>query len=156
MSDQFISSFTYVGSAIKNFQLHNTLNRITDNQDIQRELKVSHQLGQINHVVEEKLLFGTVTLFIEVHMSCEEREYNISLEIEGGFCIPDQMEETLFQKMLLNNGIASLFSIARGFIQSTPAQTLLEGSVLLPMFNVAAYSKAVEEEEAEHPIAAEE
>jgi len=43
------------------------------------------------------------------------------------------------------NGITSLYSIARGFVQSTTSQTLVAGNVLLPMLNVVAYSKDLDE-----------
>lgn len=54
--------------------------------------------------------------------------------------------ESNFKDMLKINGITSLYSIARGFIQSTTSQTLTSGSVLLPMFNVVAYSKDLDSE----------
>ena len=63
------------------------------------------------------------------------------MAIEGCFNAPSEMGEETFKNMLEVNGITSLYSIARGFVQSTSSQTLLTGSVLLPMINVVAYSR---------------
>lgn len=71
------------------------------------------------------------------------------MSIEGCFTAPDEIGEELFKKMLQINGITSLYSIARGFIQSTTSQTLMTGNVLLPMFNVAQYSRDLNEQNEE-------
>ena len=65
------------------------------------------------------------------------------MSIEGCFNASSEFGEENFKNMLELNGIASLYSIARGFVQSTSSQTLLAGSVLLPLINVIEYSRNV-------------
>ena len=76
-----------------------------------------------------------------------KKKYTVDMTIEGCFNAPAQIGEDTFKGMLKVNGVTSLYGIARGFVQSTTSQTLLSGSVLLPMFNVAAYSEDLDEQE---------
>ena len=77
---------------------------------------------------------------------------DLDLNYESQLYFISQKREDLFKEMLQLNGVTSLYSIARGFIQSTTSQTLAVGNVLLPMFNVAAYSKDLNEKEKEKEI----
>ena len=78
-----------------------------------------------------------------------KKKYSVDLSMQGCFAAPLDMEEEQFIQMLKLNGISSLYSIARGFIQSTTSQSLVSGSIILPMFNVAAYSRDKDKQESD-------
>ena len=123
-----MSAFQYIGSRITSLKIKNDFVDLFDSNEVKKSIDVSHEILSI-----EK----------------DKQKYNISMSIEGCFTAPDEIGEELFKKMLQINGITSLYSIARGFIQSTTSQTLMTGNVLLPMFNVAQYSRDLNEQNEE-------
>ncbi len=141
MNNKYLSEFQIVGSTIKNVKIRNDFLSLSNGNNIKRKIDVSHMLGNIELLEDEQVFSGTIILNIKVNISESKKKYNLDMAIEGCFNAPATMGEKTFKNMLQVNGITSLYSIARGFVQSTSSQTLLNGSVLLPMINVVAYSK---------------
>ena len=141
MNNKYLSDFQIIGSTIKNVKIKNDFLTLSNRNTAKRKIDVSHSLGSIELVEDGQVLSGTITLNIKVNISENKRKYSLDMSIEGCFNAPSEMGEETFKNMLGINGITSLYSIARGFVQSTSSQTLLTGSVLLPMFNVVAYSE---------------
>ena len=112
-------------------------------------LDVTHKVLSIEVVENDNKISGIIEVNIKASLSSGKQKYVISLSIEGCFEAPSDVGEEDFRTMLQVNGITSLYSIARGFVQSTTSQTLIAGNVLLPMFNVAAYSKDLDEKTTE-------
>ena len=108
---------------------------------VKRTIDLSHSIRAIELIDEGTTYSGIVLLMIKVTISSGKKKYIVDLTIEGCFNAPVDIGEDAFREMLKVNGVTSLYSIARGFVQSTTAQTLVNGSVLLPMFNVVAYSE---------------
>ena len=141
MDNKYLAAFQYVGSRISDCKIKNGFLVIDNTKELKRSIDVSHRIQSIDIVENETVISGVIEVNIKVTLSSGKQRYSISLSIEGCFEAPAEMGEKDFRTMLQVNGITSLYSIARGFVQSTTSQTLLSGNVLLPMFNVAAYSK---------------
>lgn len=139
MENQYISAFKIVGTSVKSFNIKNEFVSFPNAKNLKRSIDVSHKIVSVENV-NEQYLSGVLQLNIDVLVQDENRKYLLDLTIEGGFIAPLEIGEETFREMLVLNGITSLYSIARGFVQSTTSQTLTEGSILLPMFNVTAYS----------------
>lgn len=143
MENKFLSAFQIVGSTIKSVKIRNDLLTLNNNNNVKRKIDISHLLGNIELLDDGKTLSGTIILNIKVNISENKKKYILEMSIEGCFNAPSEIGEETFKKMLEVNGITSLYSIARGFVQSTSSQTVLSGNVLLPMINVVAYSKSL-------------
>ena len=141
MENKYLAAFQYVGSRISNCKIRNDFLVIDNTTEMKRSIDVSHAIQSIDIIENENIISGVILVNIKVTLSSGKQKYIISLSIEGCFEAPLEMGEDAFRMMLQLNGITSLYSIARGFVQSTTSQTLISGNVLLPMFNVAAYSE---------------
>lgn len=149
MNNQYLSEFQIIGTTIKNLKIKNDFLALDNSNNVKRKIDVSHSISSLELINEDTVYSGTIILNIKVVITGEKKKYSIDLSIEGCFNAPVEIGEQTFREMLQINGLTSLYSIARGFIQSTTSQTLLLGSVLLPMFNVAAYSKDLDAEDKE-------
>ena len=145
MDQNYMSAFQYAGSRITNLRIKNDFIDLIESNTIKKSLDVSHEILTINKINDGKVFLGVINVNIKVNAKKEKKKYNVSMSIEGAFTAPVEIGEELFENMLQINGITSLYSVARGFIQSTTSQTLMSGNVLLPMFNVAQYSKDLNE-----------
>lgn len=147
MSNQYLSEFQIIGSSVKSLKIRNDFVSLSDVDNIKRTIDVSHSVPVIELIDEGETFSGIVLLKIKSTISANKKKYTVDMTIEGCFNAPAQIGEDTFKGMLKVNGVTSLYGIARGFVQSTTSQTLLSGSVLLPMFNVAAYSEDLDKQE---------
>lgn len=141
MNNQYISSFQFIGNSVKSFKIKNDFISFDDEAAFKKKLDVFHSVQEIEEMEEGNVLSGVLQLNIKVVFSEGKKKYTIDLTMEGCFIAPSEIGKDAFEKMLSINGLTSLYSVARGFVQSVTAQTVLSGSVLLPMFNVVAYSR---------------
>ena len=149
MDQNYMSAFQYAGSRITNLRIKNDFIDLIESNNVKKSIDVSHEILSINKINDGKVFLGVINVNIKVNAKKEKKKYNVSMSIEGAFTAPVEIGEELFENMLQINGITSLYSIARGFIQSTTSQTLMTGNVLLPMFNVAQYSRDLNEQNEE-------
>lgn len=146
MNNKYLSDFQIIGSTIKSIKIKNDFYTMNNGKNVKRKIDISHLIGDVETMEGGEILSGTVILNIKVAISENKKKYNLEMSIEGCFSAPSQMGDEIFKNMLEVNGITALYSIARGFVQSTSSQTLLTGSVLLPMINVVAYSRDLRED----------
>lgn len=140
MDKKYISEFQFIGSSVKSLTIKNNFIAL-ERTGANHKLEIFHSVEPISTINDEKTFSSTILLNIKVGIDLNSKKYEVDLTIEGCFNAPVEMGEETFVEMLNVNGVTTLYSIARGFIQSTTSQTLVAGSILLPMFNVAAYSK---------------
>lgn len=146
MNNSFLSEFQIIGSSIKSLRIKNDFILLENWSNKKRKIDISHSVRNVEMIEEGKVLSGIVDLNIKVNIFEKKRKYNLDMTIEGCFNAPCELGEETFNSMLQVNGITALYSIARGFVQSTSAQTLVSGYVLLPMINVVAYSRNLNQE----------
>ena len=145
MVEKYLSNFQILGSRIKNLRIKNDFIAFDNSSNMKRKMEISHSISGPHAFNDETSHTGIVTMNIKVSVSEQKQKFHLDLQIEGCFFAgKDAMNEKQFLSMLRINGLSSLYSIARGFIQSTTSQTLVGGSVLLPMLNVLEYSKEMD------------
>lgn len=149
MNNNYFSEFKIIGSTVKSIKIKNDFLSLNNNNDMKRTIDISHLVGNTELIDDGKTFFGTIILNIKVKISQKKKKYDLDMSIEGCFKAPIEIGEDTFKDMLEVNGIASLYSIARGFVQSTSSQTLLSGSVLLPLINAIEYSRNMSEKNKE-------
>lgn len=144
--NNYFSDFQIIGSSVKSLKIKNDFISLGNGNNIKRKIDISHYIVAVEKIEEGTIFSGTIILNIKVNISEKKRKYILEMAIEGCFNAPAEMGEETFNSMLQVNGITSLYSIARGFVQSTSSQTLASGYVLLPMLNVVAYSRDLNED----------
>lgn len=143
---EYLSDFQIIGNSVKSLKIRNDFIGLDNLGKTKRTIDLSHSIGAIELIDEGTTYSGIVLLMIKATISSGKKKYIVDLTIEGCFNAPVEIGEETFKEMLKVNGVTSLYSIARGFVQSTTAQTLVNGSILLPMFNVVAYSEDLDAE----------
>lgn len=149
MMSNYLSDFQIIGSSVKSFKIRNDFVSLNNIGKAKRTIDLSHSISTVEEIDEGTVYSGIVLLTIKTTISSGKKKYIVDLTIEGCFNAPIGIGEDTFKEMLKVNGVTSLYSIARGFVQSTTSQTLVSGSVLLPMFNVVAYSKDLDDQKEE-------
>lgn len=143
MDKHYLAQFQILGTSVKTLKIVNDFIAIPDTPDIKRCFDISHSITSVDISEDDNTLSGLLLLNIKLKLkdTVHKKKYNLDLSIEGCFEAPLEMGEDRFRQMLRVNGVTSLYSISRAFIHSVSAQTLVSGSIILPMINVLEYSK---------------
>lgn len=131
------SNFQFLGNTIADLTLHNEFIALPT-QELSGSFDVQYDIIDIQR--SEKEMFGSINLYVACELEESEveepRKYKISLTVNGAFTDDKDINEEDFKKLLSVNGCASLYSIARSIITSITSQSVVSGSVILPMINV--------------------
>lgn len=128
-----MSDFQFIGNTIKKLELYNNYISLNDVKELNKCINVDYKIDEIDDDADEKYVYGTLTLFIDVDVS---EGLQLNMDIQGCFKASQETSKEEFNKMLSINGCAALFSIARSIIVSVTSQSLVQGSILLPMVNI--------------------
>ncbi len=134
------SEFQFVGNSIYNLDLHNDFISIPDG-DFSKEFDVSYDIESITE--DENDIWGIINLYVDCVIkpnaetdTDELSEFNLKLILNGCFKDVKGISKEDFTKLLSINGCAALYSVARSIIISISAQSVVSGSIVLPMINV--------------------
>lgn len=134
------SEFQFIGNSICSLDLHNDFISIPDS-DLSKEFDVSYDIESINE--DENNIWGTINLYVNCIIKQNEEtdmdelpEFNLKLVLNGCFTDVKGISKEDFEKLLSINGCAALYSVARSIIISITAQSVVSGSIVLPMINV--------------------
>lgn len=134
------SPFQFMGSRVLELHINNSYVTFDPSSDDCKSVDITHQISDI--IEHEKMLLGSVQLEVNVSISnsidkenLSSKELILNMKIEGGFSATEEISKDEFEKMLHINGVAALYSIARGLIISITSQTLTSGQVVLPLLN---------------------
>lgn len=139
--EKIASTFQLVGSRILKVSIDNSFFEIANNTHAKKTIDVKYEILHISR--DEESLYGVMKLFIKSKIATKTNDENVSgpqkykfdLVMEGCFTDSLEVDDAQFESYLRVNGSAALYSIARGFVLGTSAQTLLSGQVMLPMAN---------------------
>ena len=145
--NNYLSEFQFFGSSVKHIKIKNDFISLENTINAKKKLDITHSVISVSAYDNNKTYMGILQLNIKYTLSENKKKYTIDLQIEGCFTAPESIGEDTFKSMLQINGITSLYSLARAFIHSTTSQTLVDGSILLPMINVVSYSKDLDAKE---------
>lgn len=135
-ADTYKSPFEFVGSRIVKVEINHTYFSMENGNSESKGFELRPKIGKIFEDGEK--LFGDIDLDIEVRVQDEnnsEISYTFNMTINGCFSVDKNVSEDQFKEMLIINGSAALYSIARGFIMGVSAQTMLNGKITLPLLN---------------------
>lgn len=134
------SEFQFVGNSICSLDLHNDFISIPDG-DLSKEFDVRYDIESINE--DETDIWGTINLYVDCVIKPNDEtdtdelpEFNLKLVLNGCFKDVKGISKEDFVKLLSINGCAALYSVARSIIMSISAQSVVNGSIVLPMINV--------------------
>lgn len=139
-TEKIKSAFQFVGNSINVLDLQNDFISIPDS-NLSKEFDVSYKIESINE--DEANIWGTINLYVACLLKLDgesdnDESPNLSLNLILNGCFKDVkgISKEEFEKSLSINGCAALYSVARSIIISISAQSVISGSIVLPMINV--------------------
>ena len=128
------SELLFLGCSVKKMDVNNHLISLSDNV----EKSFGMDIEPIRLEENEDGFYGEITLLVEVVLDENgEFESSIKMEINGAFrAEKDNMTEEKFKKLVLVNGAAALYSIARSKIEVISGMIFFKGKLILPFVNM--------------------
>jgi len=141
------SDFQFLNHLVEELSIKSSLSELQD--DDERVIKDVDIYG-LRATSSEEHYLGEIGLSLQFACSKKghaEEEIVIELKIIGRFIASiESMTTDDFKKMLLGNGTATLYSIARAIISTTTAQCMSSGQVRIPMINVLKFLATTDDE----------
>lgn len=141
--NEILSDFRLNGTSVVKFTFENTI--VSLGTDAVFSIDVSISTPQMQTDKEHGERTARFLLILSGHAeapSAPNLGTQFHLELEGEFASSTKMEEKQFADMLLLNGTATLYSIARGKLEAFSALSYHSGKITLPMINVLELLKA--------------
>lgn len=143
MNKKYFSDFQYIGSRVVSLKIRNDFVGL-DLSGMKRTLDISHEVKEISSSGDRESYSGLLHLRIKTTAAIDKKKYAVDILLEGCFeGASERLSCEDFEEMLCINGLTSLYSVARGILQSVTSQTLMDGAILLPMINVIEYSRDI-------------
>lgn len=144
---QFQPTFQMVANTISEINISNTLINLDDSSDLER----TFSLDLKNLEIEEHDTYKSAGLDVQITVLIEEKaketnkKFSLDMVVQGVFVDDKNVSNNDFENKLKLNGVAALFSIARGCITNISAQCLAEGKIVLPLVNFMDFAKSENE-----------
>lgn len=134
--NKITSDLNFQGCTIRELKIVNNI--VSLSSDVVRKIGLDIVPSEISMNQEKK--YGKLLMKIVVELEENLKNVaNIELVIEGAFSTSSSVDEKTFKELILINGAASLYSIARSKIENISASTFLEGKIIIPMINIYDY-----------------
>lgn len=133
----FEPTFQLIANTISEINLINTINNISNSDNLHKTFSIN--MKDIH--IEEHKDYKSAGLDVEVVALIQEKidnnpkKFEIQLTVTGIFSDTKTISNEDFEGKLKINGVAALYSIARGCITNISSQSLAEGKVILPLVN---------------------
>lgn len=133
----FEPAFQMIANTIAKIEVTNTINNISSTQDLHRSFSINIK----DLCIEEHEEYKSAGLDVEIITLIQEKntdnpkKLEIKMIITGIFTDLVDVSNSDFEAKLKLNGVAALYSIARGCITNISSQALAEGKVVLPLVN---------------------
>lgn len=143
----FEPSFQMITNSLSEININNTIINISDSDDLSRQFSIDIKELSIEPDEEVKLanLAVEIRVLIEENNSDSPKKFDAKIVINGVFTDNINVSEDDFTDKLKINGVAALYSIARGCITNISAQTLASGKIVLPLVNFIEAAKSISE-----------
>lgn len=135
-------TFQLIANGISEIQLVNTIVNISNSDDLIREFSIN--IKDIS--IEEHETYKSAGLDVEVKILVAQKEteepkkFETSMIVSGVFLDSKEISNEMFEDKLKLNGVAALYSIARGCITNISSQALADGKIVLPLVNFMEFS----------------
>lgn len=146
-TNTFEAPFQLLTSRIAQFSMANGFVELSDSLDLKRSVEVDYTIEHMK--LCDDMWQGALKLTVFVKLEEKETDgdkFICKIDIIGYFAGDPVLKENVFESMLKINGSSALYSIVRGFLVSTSAQSLKQGQVTLPMVNFVDFAKQKEQE----------
>ena len=127
---QIKAQFQFRANTIRSVSLTNNFVTLNGHENLKRSMDTEYEIIEIEELDNE--IQGVLTLKVLARVTGNNDKISILLE---GFFVGENMDIENFTKMLVTNGSAALYSIARAQILSLSSQSLAGGEFILPMVN---------------------
>lgn len=137
---QVSAGMELLGCSVRKLSISNNLIDLKNDDQLQLDI----DLLPLYDGFEDHEHHGRVVLHLHissVRADKEEQDADISMTLEALFRSTEEMEKENFFEMLMINGSAALYSIARGKMESISASVFMEGKIELPFVNIIQYYK---------------
>ena len=128
-----VPDFLFLGSAILELNVDNKLSMVPE--DLIRKFGMDIIFSELT--AEEKTWTGKLLLKILIELEQNDKKVcSIDMTLEGAFSSPLSVDEQKFKELVLINGAAALFSVARAKIENISATMFASGKIVLPFVNI--------------------
>lgn len=136
------SDLNYLSTKVTKLQVENNIWQLKD--EYQRTLGMDIELAEV--LAEEGSYFAELVLAIEIGVKGDEdHDASIMMEITGRFSrqinveIDEEQDKRNFLRMVMINGGAALYSVARGKLEAITAALFSSGKITIPFVNIIEY-----------------
>ena len=148
------SDFQLLKTSVVSLDIKNNFVEYDEHESGTKTIDIAYKIIDDRTIEPQKIHGGSVDLHITVASKIGENVYIIKMIFRGFFSAPISMEHSTFSRMLVVNGTASLYTMARAVLLSISSLMFTGGSILLPMVNMTRFheysdSAAVEKNETE-------
>lgn len=135
--------FQMIANSILDLSLKNSMISLDDTQDLDREFSVVIK----DLSVEDHEEYKSAGLNVEVNVRISEKgkedpkAFELSVLMGGVFQADISTNDEELTEKLKVNGVAALYSIARGTVTNISSQALVSGKVILPLVNFVEFAQ---------------
>lgn len=138
--NKITSNMIFLGCVIKELEITNQLVSISEN--VKKGFNMDVDIVEVGCKEDGSERIGKVNLDIVIETKKDdEKKGTFHMRLEGAFTTSEVVEEDEFEKMLLLNGATTLYSIARGKIESITSNVYQNGKITIPMINMYEFYK---------------
>ena len=141
--NEVVPDFKLNGKSISEFTFENSIVCLGTDAILVIDLDIDASEPQINQELGMRLsrLVLTLTCCITAP-AIPEAKTDVKITLEGEFASSLKTDEENFRNLLLLNGTAALYSIARGKVEAISSLAYHSGKITLPMINVVDFLKS--------------
>ncbi len=146
-TNNFEPSFQMIVNSLSSIDIDNSIINISDSDELSRQFSIDIKDLSIEPNEEIKLakLAVEVKVLIEDKNADSQKKFDAKIVINGIFTDNINISDDEFKTKLRINGVAALYSIARGCITNISAQALANGKIVLPLVNFIEAANTISE-----------
>lgn len=130
------------GSCIKSLEVENNIFALRESD--KRKINISFIPSYLGKSPDGEERYGRVELNLNISIQSEDNNTSsIKACFAGMFSSNIRVDEEQFKNLVAINGAASLYSVARGQIETITASIFAGGKITIPLINVLDYYKDV-------------
>ena len=133
--EEIQSEFQLKGCKVEKFELDNDFIALPEQEELKLSVAIKNAISDIDKI-QDNILSANLKFDLEVTSKLEQNNKKLYIHILlDSFFIFEGDDKARFNEMLLLNGNATLYSIARSHIITLSALSCESGQIILPMIN---------------------
>ncbi|MFI3251978.1 MAG: hypothetical protein R3Y60_02490 [bacterium] len=131
-----LSKFTYLGNSIKKLNIKNEIVNVIG--EVSPSFDLDFNIIEVSK--KESNLYGIILMDLKVEINVNDNISKFEFQFEGAFT-GVEISENEFNEILMFNGAACLYSIARSKVENISSLTFNNYTIKLPMINMNQFIK---------------